>query len=65
MKRKNKVPVVQPKLHWRTHDLHFTRVWNDGWYGDQFELLNPAEFSQLKLFAGRFGWSLEEAGDDD
>jgi len=57
---------VEPfAFHWRWHNegLEVRRVWLSGWQGDQFEILDYAEFGQLERIAKRFSISITEAED--
>ena len=41
------------------------RVWRRGWSGDQFEVLNPAEFEALQAMAKRFGITVKILGQEE
>lgn len=41
------------------------RVWQENWGGDQFEVFNVEDFSQLLLFCNRLSIRLIEKTDDD
>lgn len=62
---KGKAQTPAPvKFQWRPSAGTF-RVWRTDWFDDQFEVLTPAEFQDLKTLARRFGFSFKEASDDD
>lgn len=62
MYQSDKPPLA---LRWRPHDDSHVRVWNNSWFGDQFEIIPTVAFNQLSIFCKQFGIPLVDYTDED
>lgn len=51
------------EIVWRWHDSNIRRIWRSDWFGDQFELVNQADFDKISWFCSKFNITLNEAED--
>lgn len=58
-----KPALIQFFWRWHTSNQTIRRVWRSDWANDQFEIMSSMEFDNLKHFAKKFGFPLNEVED--